>query len=43
VGYLIAAYVVGIGGLVGYGAWLAWEQRRLRRALGESRIPRNPG
>jgi hypothetical protein len=33
VGYLIASYVVGIGGLVGYGGWLAWERRQLARAL----------
>jgi hypothetical protein len=33
VGYLIAAYVVGVGGLAAYGAWLAWERRQLVRAL----------
>ena len=32
-GYLIAAYVVGVGGVVAYGAWLGRERRRLRALL----------
>lgn len=36
-GYLIAAYLVGVGGVVAYAAWLALERRRLRALLAGSR------
>ncbi len=41
-GYLIAAYVVGLGGIVAYALWLARERRALRQALARGAQP-NPG
>lgn len=35
-GYLIAAYVVGVGGLVGYLLWLVRERRALARELSDA-------
>ena len=34
-GYLIAAYLVGVGGVAAYGIYLAVETRRLRRELAD--------
>ena len=36
-GYMIAAYVVGVGGIAVYGIYLAVETRRLRRQLDADR------
>lgn len=42
-GYLIAAYVVGVGGVVAYAAWLGLERRRLRALLAACRENALPG
>lgn len=41
-GYLIAAYAVALGALLGYGLHLARERRQLRRELSEG-PPRDRG
>lgn|GEM_PF-4258361 len=42
-GYVVAAYVVVLGGVSGYLGWLAHERRKLLNAVVDDKLDSNPG